>query len=98
MCERSLCANLSIDNVCETLILADLHSAEQLRRYSTEFLNSHAQEIVDTTSFKTMTSTHPHLLAGAFKALASQQNAPSPFHFANAASITPPKKRFKPGA
>ena len=30
MCEEALCTGLTIDNVSDVLILADLHSAEQL--------------------------------------------------------------------
>ncbi|KAF6035027.1 SPOPL [Bugula neritina] len=39
MCEESLCGNLSIDNVCEVLVLADLHSAEQLKTHALDFVN-----------------------------------------------------------
>ena len=31
MCEEALCTGLTIDNVSDVLILADLHSAEQLK-------------------------------------------------------------------
>ena len=31
MCEEALCNGLTIDNVSDVLILADLHSAEQLK-------------------------------------------------------------------
>ncbi len=40
MCEEALSASLSIDNAADVLILADLHSAEQLRAQSIEFINS----------------------------------------------------------
>ena len=39
MCEESLCNSLSVENAAETLILADLHSAEQLKAISIEFIN-----------------------------------------------------------
>ena len=39
MCEESLCNNLSVENAADTLILADLHSAEQLKAISIEFIN-----------------------------------------------------------
>ena len=39
MCEESLCSSLSIENVSDILILADLHSAEQLKTHSIEFIN-----------------------------------------------------------
>ena len=31
MCEEALCNGLTVENVSEVLILADLHSAEQLK-------------------------------------------------------------------
>ena len=39
-CEEALCNNLDVDNVCDTLILADLHSAWQLKAQSIDFINS----------------------------------------------------------
>lgn len=39
MCEETLCSNLSVENVAEILILADLHSAEQLKAQAIDFIN-----------------------------------------------------------
>lgn len=39
MCEEALCNSLSVENVAETLILADLHSAEQLKAQAIDFIN-----------------------------------------------------------
>ena len=39
MCEEALCSNLSIENVCEVLVLADLHSADQLKTHAIDFIN-----------------------------------------------------------
>lgn len=39
MCEDALCTNLSVKNAAETLILADLHSAEQLKTQAVDFIN-----------------------------------------------------------
>ncbi|XP_067927872.1 speckle-type POZ protein B-like isoform X2 [Watersipora subatra] len=85
MCEEALCGNLSIENVCEILVLADLHSAEQLKTHALDFVNSHATEVMDTEGWRTMTRSHSHLIADAFRALASHQNPPP----------GPPKKRIK---
>ena len=38
LCEESLVAGLATDNVCDTLVLADLHSAEQLKTHALEFV------------------------------------------------------------
>ncbi|KAK3543802.1 hypothetical protein QTP70_028095, partial [Hemibagrus guttatus] len=39
MCEESLCSSLCVENVADTLILADLHSAEQLKAQAIDFIN-----------------------------------------------------------
>lgn len=42
-CEEMLCTTIDRDNVADTLILADLHSATQLRQQAIDFINSHTQ-------------------------------------------------------
>jgi len=86
MCEEALCNGLTVENVCDVLILADLHSAEQLKAQAIEFINTrHVTDVMETSGWKQMVSTHPHLIAEAFKALASQQIPP----------MGPPRKKIK---
>ncbi|KAK9686477.1 MATH domain [Popillia japonica] len=86
MCEEALCTNLSIENAAEILILADLHSADQLKAQAIDFINTrHATDVMETPGWKSMIQTHPHLIAEAFRALATQQIPP----------IGPPRKRVK---
>jgi len=86
MCEEALCNNLSVENVSEVLILADRHSAEQLKAQAIEFINNrHATDVMETPGWKQMVSSNPHLVAEAFKALATQQIPP----------IGPPRKKLK---
>jgi speckle-type POZ protein len=88
-CEETLCTTIDRDNVADTLILADLHSATQLRQQAIEFINAHSQgrrrndqknielfflDVLETIGFQTMIRTHPHLLADAYRAMASSQN------------------------
>lgn len=40
MCEEALCTNLSTENVADVLILADLHSADQLKAQAIDFINT----------------------------------------------------------
>jgi BTB/POZ domain len=42
-CEEMLCTTIDRDNVADTLILADLHSAVQLRQQAIDFINAHTQ-------------------------------------------------------
>uniref|UniRef100_A0A8C6QDG2 Speckle-type BTB/POZ protein-like n=1 Tax=Nannospalax galili TaxID=1026970 RepID=A0A8C6QDG2_NANGA len=73
MCEEALCSNLSVENVADTLVLADLHSAEQLKAQAIDFINSQATDIMETSGWKSMVHSHPHLVAEAFRALAAAQ-------------------------
>ena len=47
--------------------------------------HSHATDVMETQGWKTMITQQPHLIAEAFKALATQQIPP----------IGPPRKRIK---
>ena len=86
MCEEALCNNLTVENVSEVLILADRHSAEQLKAQAIEFINNrHATDVMDTPGWKQMVSSNPHLVAEAFRALATQQIPP----------MGPPRKKLK---
>ncbi|CAH0729381.1 unnamed protein product, partial [Brenthis ino] len=88
MCEEALCLSLSVETAADTLILADLHSADQLKAQTIDFINtSHATDVMDTAGWKNMISSHPHLIAEAFRALATQQQQIPP--------IGPPRKRAK---
>nr|XP_014103380.2 protein roadkill isoform X1 [Bactrocera oleae] len=85
MCEEALCLNLSVETAAETLILADLHSADQLKAQTIDFINTHATDVMETAGWQSMIATHSHLIAEAFRALATQQIPP----------IGPPRKRVK---
>jgi len=86
MCEEALCNGLTVENVCDVLILADLHSAEQLKAQAIEFINTrHVTDVMETSGWKQMVANNPHLIAEAFKALASQQIPP----------MGPPRKKLK---
>ena len=76
MCEEALCSSLSVENVADVLILADLHSASQLKSQAIDFINSHATEVMETQGWKTMLRQSPTLVADAFRALATQQVRP----------------------
>lgn len=94
LCEEALCNSLSVENVADILILADLHSAEQLKAQAIDFINrcsvlrqlgckdgknwnsNHAADIMETAGWKAMIQSHPHLVAEAFRALASAQCTP----------------------
>ncbi|XP_028617696.1 TD and POZ domain-containing protein 4-like [Grammomys surdaster] len=74
LCEDALCRNLSVENAAQTLILADLHSTEQLKTQSLDFIAFHASEVSETSEWKSMVESHPHLVAEAFHSLASAKS------------------------
>jgi speckle-type POZ protein len=93
MCEEALCTNLSIENAADILILADLRSADQLKAQSIDFINTHATDVMETAGWKSMTQSHPHLIAEAFRALATQQiPTPSPGHRSYSRHLKPARR------
>ncbi|XP_034395602.1 LOW QUALITY PROTEIN: speckle-type POZ protein [Cyclopterus lumpus] len=85
MCEDAPCTSLSAENAAEVLVLADLHCAEQLKTQAVDFINDHAADVMETSSWKSMVASRPHLVAEAYHSLASAQ---CPF-------LGPPRKRLK---
>ncbi|XP_028624726.1 TD and POZ domain-containing protein 1-like [Grammomys surdaster] len=73
MCEDAFCRNLSVENAAHTLILADLHSRKHLKTQALDFISVHASEVSETSGWKSMVESHPHLVAEAFHSLASAQ-------------------------
>ena len=39
LCEEALCNELSVENAAETLILADMHNAQQLKDITIDYIN-----------------------------------------------------------
>ncbi|XP_038196012.1 speckle-type POZ protein-like [Arvicola amphibius] len=85
MCERALCMDLSVENAAHTLFLADLHSAVQLKTEALDFITAHASEVSETSSWKSLVDSSPHLLAELYGSLAS----------AHGPCLEPPLKRLK---
>ncbi|ROT64691.1 hypothetical protein C7M84_017365 [Penaeus vannamei] len=59
MCEEALCTNLSIENAADVLILADLHSADQLKAQAIEFINTHATDVMETQASLSLARPSP---------------------------------------
>ncbi|XP_052588117.1 speckle-type POZ protein-like [Peromyscus californicus insignis] len=71
MCEDALFRNLSVDNAAHTLFLADLHNSGQLKTQALDFITAHASEVCETSGWKAMVGSYPHLVAEAYRSLAS---------------------------
>ena len=66
MCEEAMYNNLTVENVCEALILADRHLADQLKARSIEFIVSHASKVVRTPGLRQMMSQDRNLFDEVF--------------------------------
>lgn len=73
MCEDALFSNISVKNAVPTLILADLHRAENLKTKAMDFIILHASEFSETMGWKSMVESYSHLVEEAFLSLASIQ-------------------------
>ena len=73
ICEDALSRNLSVENAAHTLILADLHNIQQLKNEALYFIAFYASVVSETSEWKSMMESHPHLVAEAFHSLASAQ-------------------------
>ncbi|XP_054270960.1 speckle-type POZ protein B-like [Macrosteles quadrilineatus] len=73
MCEETLYKSISVDNVLDILILADLHSAVNLKSQAIELVCEHAKDIINTEGWNFMVKSHPHLVAEAFAFLSGKE-------------------------
>ena len=90
MCEEALCSNLTTENVASVLMLADMHTATQLKELSIRFCNLNAKEVMETQGWKNMLETQPKLVSEAYRSLAEMNSSSSTDHL-----VTPPRKRLK---
>jgi len=72
MCAEGLRAKLSIKNAADVLILADLHTVEHLQAQTINFICTRAVAVMKKPKWKSMITSHPHLIAEVASALASQ--------------------------
>lgn len=62
MCKDALFRDLSVENAAHTLFLADHHSSGQLKTQTLDFITAHASEVSETSDWKTMVGSCPHLV------------------------------------
>ena len=61
MCEKSLTLSLSNKNAADTLILADLHSAEQLKMHAIDYIKQHSNEVMKSKGWQKLATSYPLL-------------------------------------
>ncbi|XP_030555022.1 protein roadkill-like [Drosophila novamexicana] len=66
MCESSLYSKLCVNNAAQTLVLADMHSATQLKTQTIEFIKAHASNVKASAGWKRIVHTHANLIAENF--------------------------------
>ena len=71
MCEDALRRDNSLENAAQALILADLHSAGQMKTKALDFNTAHSFKVSETSSWKAMVDSYPQLVAETFSSLAS---------------------------
>ncbi|XP_055840545.1 protein roadkill-like [Episyrphus balteatus] len=74
ICEEAIFSGLSIETAATTLALADLHSAEQLKKNTIDFINNHAKEVAKTDEWISLVESQPSLVAETFQALFAQNS------------------------
>ncbi|KAL9890831.1 protein roadkill-like isoform 1-T3 [Glossina fuscipes fuscipes] len=72
MCEGALSVNLSAENAVEILILADLHSAAQLKAQTIVFIKTHITDVMGTQAWQDMIKSHSHLIVEVSEAFLKQ--------------------------
>ncbi|KAI6206609.1 Protein roadkill [Aphelenchoides besseyi] len=88
MCERALCISLHPQNVCEILVHADRHSADQLKSRCVSFIIQHSAEVMESEGWQCLAKEFGYLLAHVCKAMATQQNS---------VPLSPPLKKRRSG-
>ncbi|CAL4997657.1 unnamed protein product [Urochloa decumbens] len=64
MCERALCKRLDVENVADTLALADQHHCDKLKDACIQFMTTSQRmgQVAATQGYMQLKSSHPHLV------------------------------------
>ncbi|XP_036032428.1 speckle-type POZ protein-like [Onychomys torridus] len=71
MCDDALFRDVSVENAAHTFLLGDLHSSRQLKTQTLDCITTHGSEVSETSNWKTMVGSYPHLGPEACLSLAS---------------------------
>ncbi|GMT00026.1 hypothetical protein PENTCL1PPCAC_22200, partial [Pristionchus entomophagus] len=61
-CECSLIEQISVDNVCQLLVLSDMYRAHKLREYSLNFITHRTKLVTSTPGWVDILKSHPNLV------------------------------------
>jgi len=62
MCDQVLRLGLTIENVCKNLVLADMHSAHELKADAIRFIANNSTNVIATDGWSKMVTEHPRLV------------------------------------
>lgn len=75
LCEKEIGLNLSIENAAQTLVLADMHQASQLKKHALIFITLHAQQVFATDGWhEVKAAICPDLMIDVCESLATMQS------------------------
>uniref|UniRef100_A0A1A9VT10 BTB domain-containing protein n=1 Tax=Glossina austeni TaxID=7395 RepID=A0A1A9VT10_GLOAU len=72
MCEYALSTKHSVKTAAETLVLADLYGAGQLKAHTIAYIKNHIGDVMQTQGWQDMTKTHSHLITDVLRAFGKQ--------------------------
>jgi len=83
LCENHLSRRLRLENVGNTLLLADMYHSEQLKKQILAFTAAHFVDVIATEGFKELYTKAPALLAEVHDALAEKAGTKRPAPHSN---------------
>ncbi|KAH9384558.1 hypothetical protein HPB48_026566 [Haemaphysalis longicornis] len=78
MCEKAVSSNLCEVNAAEVLVLADMHSAHQLKSLALKYICGHASAVKETAGWQNMIRRHPALALEVSTELLARATFPAP--------------------
>jgi len=69
LCENALCENLTTENCLDLLVLADLHSASNVRMLALKFIVENGKEIASQSGWREKLKGYPEIMADMFEAM-----------------------------
>ena len=76
LCEASLAETLHLENAVDTVLLADLYNAAQLREQALQFINSNGASIVKRKDSMAKLKRNPDLMEVVMRASLKTYNMP----------------------
>lgn len=73
LCEKALSSKVCAETAATLLFLADMHSADQLKRLAMDFVKTHVKDVMVTSGWKTLTQRRPQLIDEVFRAFAIER-------------------------